>query len=237
MVGEAELETLTDPNMLGDMLQPFPAVQYLEKIADKPIDPLVWGLERGRIDLQARDNGGFGPELSLGRRLQALGIRANLVKIAIGSTLLATHWQPIDSTFPAAAPHLIDQYIAIGHQAEQLWHGRVVGAIWAQSEADAANQAAAESYASNEINFIETTRAEWPDAWFVFNELYAGDGYAFEATIRSAEEYVAVTEPNTTLVHIDDLTLASGPHFTADSYVELGNRFGDAAATFMQGAN
>ncbi len=234
-VGEAELGTLLNAVALG-LTDPFPDVQYAEQLADKPIDPLVWGTVRGPIALQARSNGGFGIELTLGRRLVARGHTVAIGKIAIGSTLLATHWQPIDSDYPANGPSLIAQSFTFGHALEESLHGRVIGVIWIQSEADANNQVAAASYGGNMINLIDAEQHEYPGSWFLFNELHAG-GFTYTPVIRSKQSYVAATLPNVREITVDDLTMnpASPAHFTAPSYATLGDRFGDEAADLMEG--
>ncbi len=235
-VGEAELETLSDPVLARTLAMPFSAVQYSEQIADKPIDPLVWGLVRGPIDLAPRANGGFGLELSMGRRLVELGIKVNIAKLAIGSTSLAHNWQPVDPTYPIAAPHLIDQAITFGHDVEDQWRGRIVGIDWVQSEADASNPAYANAYGENETNLVTRLRAEWPDAWFLFNELHANT-YPCEDIIRAQQASVAASVSNTLEIHVDDLPMnpASPAHYTADGYVGLGVRFADATAVLMGG--
>lgn len=228
--GRADIFGVTNWQTL-DLQHPFSPVTYIEKRKDTPgAPPFTWDLERGPIALAPRPGGNqgiFGPELTLGRALIESDYEHALVKMAIGSTLLATHWRPVGGTFPTAEEPLFDRWIAQLHEAETALDGEVVGVVWVQGEADAGNLAAANAYAANLTTLISEFRARFPDTWWVINRLHAASGGSFNSTVRAHQDSVASTVAGVRIIGCDDLGLL-GAHFTGDGYVELGRRFATA---------
>jgi hypothetical protein len=206
----------------------------MEKREDAPSDPLEWDTERGVISLSARPGGSqglFGTELTMGRRLDALETRHNIVKTAMGSTLLHTHWKPIAGAYPTSGKTLFELWIDHLLTAQATLGGKVAGCVWIQGESDAGNQTAANAYATNLVTLIAEFRRAFPGTWWILNRLHSGSGGNFNSTVRAAQDAAVLQVSDAWIIDGSDLPL-SGAHFTGNGYVTLGNRFADAIAGF-----
>jgi hypothetical protein len=227
--GRADIYSVTDYASTG-LTTPYSNVRYMEKREDSPTDPLVWDLERGPIDLQARPGGNqgiFGVELTLGRTLTELGFRHDIVKTAIGSTRLDTNWRAVGSTYPSTGSTLFEIWIAHLQEAERSLGGKVVGVVWIQGESDAGVLAAANAYSSNLVALISQFRSYFPNTWWVLNRLHSLSGGTYNSTVRAQQDLVVAAVEDTAIVACDDLGLV-GAHFNGDGYVTLGERFADS---------
>lgn len=231
-VGEGNVAGMINFSALG-LDQPFPAVQYLEKTASAPADPLVWDVaNRGPIDLQARGDSGCGIEISLGRRLVNVhGIKVNIAKMAIVASSLSVNWAAAGG-YPVTPPYLADQWISFLQGAETSLNGFIAGVVWQQGEADA-GLAAGASYDTNLKPLIDKTRAVWPNLWWLLVQLHYLSGGTFNSTVRDLEARVVSGYPRMTMVSGDALPI-TGAHYLGQSCYDLGNIVGDRVAALMR---
>ena len=112
---------------------------------------------------------------------------------------------------------------ALGYQPE------VKGLVWVQGEADAENQAYAQSYGANLGAFFDSLRAE---TWFpqevpiIVNRMHSLAGLQFAATVRNAQTTtVAARSDHVYLLNNDDQTLyVDRVHYSGPMQLEVGRR-------------
>lgn len=209
---------------------PLPAVQFMYRVEDTPTDPLEWDFDEaaGDLDYIHSGNGTYGIELSLGRRLHQAGYEHAIVKMAIGSSSLAVHWDATSGAYPAGpADPLFTQFLDYCTSAETDLSGTIAELIWIQGETDAGNQAHANAYAANFAAFMTAFRAEFPGVPVTLNRLHSGSGGTYNSVIRAQQSTIVATVPGVRIFNVDDLAL-DGAHFTSAAFITLGERFADA---------
>lgn len=232
-VGRADEDSLTDSSYSAA----FSGVQLKQQNAATPADPLVW-TSYVTADLQPRTDHAtqnMGPELSMGRYLDAAapGDFA-LVKVGIGSSGLNDHWKPT-SLYPAIGgdPNLFTQAVEFIQEAESEFARTLSAIVWVQGESDALDATDAAAYETNLTALITALRVTWPSVPFVYNRLNSSHTYTHKATVRTAQANVDAAVSGTTMVDADGIALqGDGDHYTADGYIELGERL--AAAVLAQ---
>lgn len=229
--GRADTDDIT-PSALQTLLEtPFPSVLLKQKLAQSTLDPIVWDSDYATTAVQPRVNPtqNMGPELSMARYLD----RANpnqfrLAKFALGGSGLNDNWRQ-GSAYPGSpigGPNLFAQFISFMQAAETELNGRIAAIVWVQGETDALDTSDAAAYQANFTQFISDVRVSFPGVPFIFNRLHSANAGTFVSTVRAAQTAVDAAVDGTTMVDCDDLTLTDGQHFSANSYVTLGDKFG-----------
>lgn len=169
---------------------------------------------------------GFGPEVSFASQVsQALGEPVGVVKLALGRTSLNRQWQP------GKANGLYEQLRQMVQDASKQRPVEVIGMLWMQGENDAKDPEAAQAYAGNLRNLVETARRDFGNPGMIF---VAGrinlPGPADPASMETVRE--ALTGKDITKyrwVDCDDLTtVADRLHFDTQGLEELGSRMAGA---------
>lgn len=170
---------------------------------------------------------GFGPEISFAKKLLAgRSEPIGIIKLSKGGSMLATHWHPTKQ-----GDSLYKQLLAKVAAAKNSRPIEIVGMLWMQGESDAVNENRAGRYADNLKIFIDSLRAEFgsPNMVFIAGRVNPPqDKFPEAETVRKAQEQCAVAN----YVYIDCDDLEKGPdnlHYNTKGYVEMGNRFAEAA--------
>lgn len=205
-------------------------VTQKQKWASNAVDPPTF-IEPATAALAPRGGSpNFGPELSLGRYVDlAIPTKFAISKFNGSGYSLAVEWNP-NGTYPTGT-NFFDQWLAYMAASETELSGYIAAIVWIQGEADAEDAGEAAAYEANLTAFIATVRETYPNIPFVISYLHASGSGAHSATVRTAQENVVAAMAQVSGVDVDDLTLADGLHFDADSYVLLGDRLAAAALT------
>lgn len=228
-VGGAAVTDISDPALEAEYSRADPAVHIDMQIALNQATPIEWIYFSG--DLQPRDGSGLrmGAELSLARTM----VDGSLIgQFAVSGTSLARRWHP-DATYPSDppdSPNLYAQFIAYIEALEADRGMEATAIVWIQGNADAADLTTAEVYGENLQTFLDTIRADLArPIRFAFDELPTIDApYASVVRGRQAAFAEANADNGVVMVHTGDLALRDGDHYTADSFITLGQRFGAA---------
>jgi len=176
-------------------------------------------------------SGEFGPEVLFGRTTaDALSSRQiALVKHAVGGTNLASDWDPSGgpqyTTFINRVDTALQRIRDMGLEPE------LGGMLWMQGERDSRDQAMADAYQTNLVNFITAVRdhLDEPDLPFIIGlptESLPPGNYPYQDTVRAAQRYVNESMGSTAIVETADLTLKSdNVHFDGAGQIGLGERF------------
>lgn len=203
-------------------------------------------------------SGRFGPELSFARRLGSLRPDEPIAIIKYtkgGSSLDARAGQPWGTWDPDDASdsdgntglNQYDHALATLRMAAQSYDidgdGQPdtltpAGIVWMQGETDATQQDTADAYAMNLAKIIELFRAAMRDDDLPFILGRISDRGSRTDTelvwthgeiVRRAQEQVASTDPNVTLVTTTDNYDYSDPyHYDSVGYLDLGRKFAEA---------
>lgn len=219
---EADIDSVS---IVSGLRTAYPNVPLRQKLTDINSNPLVWTADE-TVDLAPRADDWFGIELTLGKYLdRAVTKRFSIAKFAVPSSSLGQNWR-VGAAFPTVGPNLYSQFITFMQDAETSLGGRIAAIIWIQGETDAGGTTLASAYETNLTDLINGVRGYFPEVPFIFNRLHVSYIGAETATVRAAQTAVAAALPWTTMIDVDDLVLASPPHFGADSYATFGNRVG-----------
>jgi hypothetical protein len=226
-VGTASTKLIT---IRPEVADPYDAVSFRQwwHTGDKT-DPLTWSVVPPG-PLAPRDDGGvrkFSVELSLMRDLDAARPGQWVgAKVAVGGTSLYTHWK-VDGGYPAAE-NLYHQMVD-DIDATLADTGAILDTIvWIQGGEDALEPYSANAYAANVTDFIQALREHFGASWsgrFVFDKLSVRSSLPYQDIVRAQQAQVAADVPNVAMVDADDLDMPYPPHYGADSYVTLGDRF------------
>lgn len=168
----------------------------------------------------------MGTELTLGRAMAKW--QPWIVKQSIGNTSIQVHWLPT-GTYPAAgAGNLANLWIARMLSAIAQSGGTPAAVVWIQGEADAADATAAANYQTNLTALINHVRASIPGIPWVIVRLNNTTTLTHKATVRAAQDAVALALPNVYSVDVDDIPTTL--HYSADQLASLGTRLGAYAA-------
>lgn len=198
---------------------------------DDRFAPLKAGTNTGT----PRQPGTWGPEVGFARAWRAAhpGRRLYLVKYARGSTSLAQgpgrDWSPATGELFAEASAEVEQ--AKTALAAQGLQPRLVGVLWLQGEADAADPAMAAAYGRNLTDLIATVRRRWAaeDAVVVLAKIPDWGGQAQE--VRAAQAAVDAADALTVSVDAQGLPMQpDGLHIAADGQLRLGEAMALALA-------
>lgn len=189
--------------------------------------------------VKARTNS---PTLNMGLELSCsryLNLRAPdmwaMAKDGIGSTSLADHWRK-GSVYPTIPPNLYARHITFLKDSMRILNAVIAAYVFPLGETDATDAADAAAFQVNQTQYIADIRADLgnPTLPVILLRLHINNPGAHKLTIRAAQEAIASSVPGVFLIDVDDLTLqGDNLHFTADSYITLGNRVGAAIMTAL----
>lgn len=237
-VGKADIDNATDPTLAG----PYPNVTLVQKVSVGTLtDPITWTVDdSGALAPRASADQNFGPELSMGRALDAAASQFDIVKFALTASSLADNWMPGIGwpTSPAADPDLFDQFMAYLAAAETSLNGQIAALVWVQGETDGLDATDAANYQANLEAFFAAIWAVYPGLPIVISRQSSSASVTYKATIQAAQEaFVAAHPTNTYLVDTDDLALIDVYHFSADSLDTLGRRYADRVLALLDIVN
>lgn len=174
--------------------------------------------------------GWFGPELVFGKTLSDSlpGAKIALIKYAVGSTYLATHWRPpssggtVGSHYNSMLATVTSGLAALDPQYTPEW----CGILWMQGEFDGGNQGYANEYQTNLTNFVKDVRGKLKvaDLPFIIGMIDSVGTWPFNGTIRTAERNVAKNLANVGLVDTKDFA-TDNTHYRLDGMIALGKGF------------
>jgi len=171
---------------------------------------------------------GFGPEISFGRTLRAMGHPPlGIIKLSRGATTLAEHWHP--GPEPGDLLKLLENRIRAAQNSRPL---NFRGIIWMQGESDADSPEKAGAYAENLAAFIAAVREMVGDESLPF---YCGrvnppaEKFPGVETVRKSQELCPVE--NYYMINCDDLKkVPDNLHYSTEGIIEVGQRFAEAVA-------
>ena len=170
----------------------------------------------------------FGPEVTLGRTLADENPTRNIavVKHAVGSSDLATDWNPADPGINEYDRLLTTLNNAIAALAPGDTF-TVRGMAWMQGERDTNSQVNANNYETNLTNFISQVRSDVgvADLSFSVGQLGPTVGRPAWPIVQNAQAAVAARDENVSLVITSAIPLSDGIHFTSAGQQTLGNQF------------
>lgn len=175
----------------------------------------------------------FGPEMTLGRRLDAAGLGPlAIVKIGYFGTNLAQDWHP-DATEGNQLFSLLRRQLwqALGLLRAEGRGFRVGGFFWMQGGSDGARAAFAEAYERNLTILMARLRREFgaADTPFVIGRIPPGNKSTHREMIRAVHVKLGSTTPHATWVNTDDLPCdTDGVHLIAPGIITLGERMAEA---------
>ncbi len=172
----------------------------------------------------------FGPEMAFARQMAGALYHDNvaLIKLALGGTSLDYYWRAPDSQGENAGP-LYTQFTqtitdALGYCTDY----EIVGMLWQQGESDANTEARANVYEQNLTDFITAVRAYVgvPQMPFMVGQVSDSQIWPYRDIVRAAQQAVADSMENVSLVSADGLTILSDEmHYDTAGTLELGRRF------------
>ena len=172
----------------------------------------------------------FGPEITFGRTLADAMPEENvaLIKHARGATTLAIDWDP-DNPNGLYDGLIADVNASMAEVTAQNPDGELAGMIWMQGESDAFTLEYAQGYETNLRDFIESVREDVgvADLPFVIGKIPPDPVWTHYDLIRQAQENVAASMDNVSIISTDDLPVTSH-HYNATGQQILGERFANA---------
>ena len=242
-VGPGQETSLLTIALPSDYNTPFTAIQTAKQLASSNTDPIPWmgPYADSPIEPYTAANGSdqFGVELSMGRYLQASQTSPAWFedKFAVASSTLQVNWRPAATypTKPSGSPNLFSQFLTYCQAEEVAQHAHLVVLIWIQGESDAQNATDAANYATNMSALWTAFQAVYPNTILIFDKLSSHTGQAYANTVRAQQDTFAASATNVVEINVDDLAMVGGTgvHFTANSLVALGRRFGKQVLTSL----
>lgn len=181
-------------------------------------------------------DGGFGPEIGLGRTLaakdKANGGRLAIVKAAFSGTGIRRDWDPkSEGESGACYRALIEETKAAKAAAEaQGLKLRVRAFTWVQGESDA-NKANAEHYEKALREMIAALRKDLdaPDmiALLAINTRFGGGKNTYMPRITEAQKAVAAMDARCSYVDTSNATIANNVHYDAAGTLLVGRLFAE----------
>ena len=182
----------------------------------------------------AQPDGGFGPEIGLGRTLLAREHRPlAIVKAAFSGTSLGGDWNHLDpgprgSCYRALVEETKAALAAAGAKGITL---RLRALVWVQGESDA-NATAAPLYEKALGEMLTALRRDLDApqliALLAINTHFGGDKNTFVPKIVEAQQALAAQDPRCAYVDTATATIANGAHFDTAGTIDIGNRFAEA---------
>lgn len=194
-------------------------------------------------------NGGFGPEIGIGRELYSnLDTPLAVIKIAYNGTYLYSDWNAVDPAgfrlFPVLLAETRTALQALRDLGHEPW---LSGIFWMQGESDAKSAATAspappqpqtaDAYPAHLRALVSALRAEWGSERIpvVIGRLAAidttnppGSSFRYWDSIRAGQEAVAGRDWMGAWVDTDDLTKSDWLHYDSAGMLTLGQRMAQA---------
>lgn len=180
----------------------------------------------------------WGPELSFGKSMtETLGRNVYIVKKSLSGSYLAPQTGGLSDWWPDNENELYDQAAELVADARAADVGDKTitfrAVIWAQGEADSATPELDDEYAENLRYFLERVRNDMigdpvcPVLIMRINNTTYGS-----TDTRAAQTTISGESSLNYLINIDDLELnADNVHFSAQGYIDFGNKLAETAAT------
>ncbi len=183
----------------------------------------------------AQPDGGFGPEISLARRIasQPNGPKVAVVKAAFSGTSMAQDWNPDDpgdggSCYRALVTQTRAAIAAAQTEGKML---RLRGFFWVQGESDA-NATAAPMYQQALARMLAALRRDLDapqlPAFLSVNTQFGGGKNPFLPQVIAAQRALDAVEPSTVYVDTETAAIANAVHWNATGTLDVGERFARA---------
>ena len=179
----------------------------------------------------------FGPEVTMGHRLQSLRPEqpVALIKHAWGGTNLAQCWFPGESAEDSAKGDCYTDFMATVDAAltaleEEGVSYQIEGLAWMQGESDATYEPWADAYEANLTHLIARIREDVvePKLPIVMGRIDCSVHCPYRDTVRTAQDAVAASDVAVGIVETADLPqVADALHFDGSGMRTLGERFAD----------
>jgi hypothetical protein len=176
-------------------------------------------------------DGGFGPEMGLGRSLYARGYRQlAIVKAAWGGTAMAQCWNPSDPGDGGACYRALLSETRAAMAAARVHDVelRIRALVWVQGESDA-NAIAAPLYEKALGAMITALRKDLDSprliALLTVNAKYGGGTNHFIGKIVEAQKALAAKDPRCAYVDTASARIANNLHFDSSGMLDVGHRF------------
>lgn len=241
VIGDSIVGGTVDANNIGAVLEngvdtADSLVTLAALRATSTTDPPPFGAEFGPTGLVAFNPGavpGFGPEITVGRTLNAISPSFGyVVKCGITSSFLATHWLPT-ATYGSSLSggNLYRNQVARAH-AYETSTGRLVRVIYVNlGTNDASDSTASSNMATNMATMVNQLHVDFPYAVIVWPLINVNTVQTNTTTVRTQQTTYASTAPSFfRLVNIDELTLADILHPDTPSILHLGKKVARAGA-------
>lgn len=181
----------------------------------------------------AQKEGGFGPEIGLGRTLRAKqDRRLAIVKAAFSGTGMRTDWNHADPGDAGACYRALvsETKAAITAAKEEGLTLRLRALAWVQGESDA-NSNDANNYEKALSEMIGALRKDLdaPEliALLAVNTQFGGGKNQFMPKIVDAQKSVGSKLPRCAYVDTASATIANGAHFDSAGTLDVGKRFAE----------
>ena len=214
---------VTDVNGAG-----YAAVQMDSQWSQSITNPVTWLTVTG--NLRAYDVGGtlnVGSEQTLGRRMVELGLHASPIinKFALSGSTQHTHWRT-DSTFPNNPANLHSQmmsYLLAREAATGKRHDVIVVVLGENDTSSSTNANATQVDLGNIFDAIRSGLGR-PTQLIYLIIINSSTTGANAATVISQQLAYVAADPYARAIRVDDIPLASNPHYGANGYYTVGDR-------------
>lgn len=195
----------------------------------KPLQPCVVsdgggnGWTEGVSIEEGYSSYGYGPEITLARKLHSKNNPVAVVKVAEGNTDLNNYWnpQPEGIGWKSLVSYVAGIYNTLRNEGEDPYY---LGMVWWQGETDASKLSTSLKYESNLRNFISAVRTitNQPDLPIIICKIVSKK-YRFLKIVQNAQKRVTNTTPNTVIYDPSNLSMYSdGVHFWEDAQIKAG---------------
>jgi hypothetical protein len=206
---------------------------------------LLWGEIKGH---QAKGKLVHGPEVGFARALHAAGWRdVAIIKVYanFGRDVRSWPWEERGELF-AAWTKFVDARLS--ELASEGRTTRVCGIVWHQGIDDAIHGKLASQYQRNLSDLINALRNRYATDQTPFvlarsvnsriaQAIRPADVESPMTLVRRAQVSVAESVPYAAWIDVDDLPNVNTHHFSADSQLVIGRRFGEALMNLQEKAN
>lgn len=227
--GEAPTDA-ADPSFNVTVTQPTTYVQFNKHYAQSAADPPTYqtDLTGGVRPYAIGGTPGMGLEISIGQELTRLQQRSVLAVFGIAGMSCAQSLPA--STYPTAPPNVWNQLITRIHGLESSTGSRTAVALISLGNNDGADNTNATNLTANSATLAAALRGAFPGitiSWIKINaDTVNAAGFTFEATAIANQSTFFSNDSAIVPIFNDDRPLQSDhAHFTADTYLTVGQRF------------
>lgn len=219
----------------------FPGVTLNSQIADTggatPTYPLTF-TQFGPTSLIAYNPGasqGFGPEVPIGRALNAISSSFTyVVKCAVTASELHSHWLPTSTSVQGDGKNLYATQRDRARALEASTGGTVKVIYLDLGANDSVNTTPANAMQTNMGAMVAQLHADFPSAVIVWPLLTLATATTFVATVRTKMLAYASTAPSYFMMpNLDDSQLSDASHWNNRAVLTVGPRLGDAARELL----